>query len=183
MVGCLISPLHNALQHRAAMRHATRDALTGAGNRMAMELAAEHEIALARRHRMPASLLVIDLDHFKRVNDSLGHAAGDRALIDTAELLRSTCRDSDSLFRFGGEEFVLLLSQTDEEGAAAIAERIREVVAEHWAGSMELTLSIGVATLEAGETLSSWFERADRALYVGKQGGRNRVVTAVRRGE
>ncbi len=178
MIGCLVPALLNALVHRDAIRNATRDALTGVGNRTALELSATHEIAVARRHGAAASLLIIDIDHFKAINDTLGHLAGDHAIRETAQLLRQISRDTDDLFRFGGEEFVLLLGGTDAAGAAVIAERIRHQVEARWKQSLQLTVSIGVAELAADENLLSWLERADVALYEGKRGGRNCVRTA-----
>lgn len=178
----LMPALRNALQYLNAMQTATRDALTGVGNRIALEITAEREIAMARRNSQATALLVIDIDHFKRINDRYGHSAGDHVLIETARQLRKSCRESDSVFRFGGEEFVVLLSQTEENGASAIAERIRQAIAtmntqyEQW--GIHVTASIGIACLNRGEGLRAWFDRADRALYLAKQAGRNRVVRA-----
>ena len=178
----LMPALRNALQYLNAMQTATRDALTGVGNRVALEITAEREIAMARRNNQPTALLVIDIDHFKRINDRYGHSAGDQVLIETARQLRKNCRESDSVFRFGGEEFVVLLSQTEVNGASAIAERIRQAIAtmnaqyEQW--GIHVTASIGIACLNRGEGLRAWFDRADRALYLAKQAGRNRVVRA-----
>ncbi len=178
MIGCLVPALHNALTHRDAVRNATRDALTGVGNRSALELSAAHEIAVARRHGAPTSLLIVDIDHFKAINDTLGHLAGDHAIRETAQLLRQISRDTDNVFRFGGEEFVLLLSGTDGNGAAVIAERVRQQVEMRWAPSLQLTVSIGVAELGGDESLLAWLERADAALYQGKRDGRNCVRIA-----
>lgn len=181
----LMPALRNALQYLNAMQTATRDALTGAGNRIALEISAEREIAIARRTNQPTALLVLDIDHFKRINDRYGHSAGDRVLIETAQQLRKNCRESDSVFRFGGEEFVVLLSQTDENGAFAIAERIRNAIAtmntQYEQTGIHVTASIGIACLNRGEGLHAWFDRADRALYLAKQAGRNRVVRAAQR--
>ena len=180
MIGCLIPALLNALIHRDAIHNATRDSLTGIGNRTALELAAAHEIAVARRHGAPASLLIIDIDHFKAINDTLGHLAGDHAIRETAQLLRQISRDTDELFRFGGEEFVLLLSNTSASCAGVIAERIRQQVEERWKQSLQLTVSIGVAELASEENLLAWLERADTALYEGKRNGRNCVRAAAK---
>ncbi|HET8711260.1 MAG TPA: GGDEF domain-containing protein [Spongiibacteraceae bacterium] len=181
----LMPALRNALQYLNAMQTATRDALTGVGNRIALEITAEREIAIARRSNQPTALLVIDIDHFKRINDRYGHSAGDRVLVETAQQLRKNCRESDSVFRFGGEEFVVLLNQTDENGACAIAERIRNAIAtmstQHEQTGIHVTASIGIACLSRGEGLRAWFDRADRALYLAKQAGRNRVVRAAQR--
>lgn len=185
MLGSLVPALRNALQYLGAIQTATRDALTGAGNRIALEVAADREIALSRRSGQPVSILVIDIDHFKDVNDRYGHNAGDRVLIDIARQLRQSCRESDSIFRFGGEEFVILLSQTEENGALAIAERIRGAIAGmgiHYQQQLiHITASIGIACLDRNESLHTWFDRADRALYLAKQAGRNRVVRAAHR--
>ncbi len=178
MIGCMVPALLNAMTHRDVLRNVTRDALTGVGNRAALELAATHEIAVARRHGSPSSLLIIDIDHFKAINDTLGHLAGDHALRETAQLLRQISRGTDDLFRFGGEEFVLLLSGTDAAGAAVIAERLRQQVARRWAHSLQITVSIGVAELTGEDNLLSWLERADVALYEGKRAGRNCVRVA-----
>lgn len=185
LLSCLIPALRNALQYLSALRTATRDALTDTGNRAALEIAADREIALARRTGQPCSILVIDIDHFKGINDRYGHSAGDRVLVDVAQQLRHSCRESDSVFRFGGEEFVVLLSQTDEGCAASIAERIRASLAtmrsSYQQQSIRITASIGIAGLNRGESLQAWFERADQALYQAKQAGRNQVVRAAQR--
>lgn len=185
MLASLMPALRNALQYLGAIQSATRDALTGAGNRIALEVAADREIALARRSGQPTAILVIDIDHFKSINDRYGHSAGDRVLVDVARQLRQSCRESDSIFRFGGEEFVVLLSQTEENGAAAIAERIRAAIANmntfYQQQVIHITASIGIAALDRGESLHTWFDRADRALYLAKQAGRNRVMRAAQR--
>ncbi len=184
-ISSLMPALRNALQYLNAMQTATRDALTGVGNRIALEITAEREIAMARRTNQPTAILVLDIDHFKRINDRYGHSAGDRVLVETARKLRENCRESDSVFRFGGEEFVVLLSQTEENGAFAIAERIRNAIAtmntQYEQTGIHVTASIGIACLNRSETLHAWFDRADRALYLAKQAGRNRVVRAAQR--
>lgn len=185
MIGCLVPALRNALQYLSAVQTATRDALTRVGNRVALEITAEREIAMARRTGQPTAILVLDIDHFKSINDRYGHSAGDRVLVEVAQQLRENCREVDSIFRFGGEEFVVLLSQTEEIGATAIAERIRLAIAntttQYQQHAIRITASIGIACLNRGEALPAWFERADRALYQAKQGGRNRVMRAAQR--
>ncbi len=184
-ISSLMPALRNALQYLNAMQTATRDALTGVGNRIALEISAEREIAIARRTNQPTAILVLDIDHFKRINDRYGHSAGDRVLIETARRLRENCRESDSVFRFGGEEFIVLLSQTEENGAFTIAERIRTAIAtmntQYEQMGIHITASIGIACLNRGEGLHAWFDRADRALYLAKQAGRNRVERAAQR--
>lgn len=185
LISSLVPALRNALQYLGALRSASRDALTGVGNRIALEVAADREIALARRSGQPVSILVIDIDHFKHINDKYGHTAGDSVLIDVARKLRGGCREGDSVFRFGGEEFVVLLSQTEVHGAATIAERIRSDLAtltsSYQQQPIRITASIGVASLERGESLHTWFDRADRALYLAKRSGRNLVMLAAQR--
>ncbi len=185
MIGCLVPALRNALQYMSAMQTATRDALTQVGNRVALEITADREIAMARRTGQPTAILVLDIDHFKNINDQYGHSAGDNVLIDVAQRLRENCREVDSIFRYGGEEFVVLLSQTEEIGAAAIAERIRAAIAnmttEYQQHAIKITASIGIACLNRGEALAAWFERADSALYLAKKAGRNRVMRAPQR--
>ncbi len=185
MIASLVPALRNALQYLNALRSASRDALTGVGNRIALEIAADREIALARRNGQPCAILVIDIDHFKQINDKYGHSAGDSVLVAVARELQHSCRDSDSIFRFGGEEFVVLLSQTDETSAMVIAERIRSNLAalrtSYGAQSIHATASIGIACLNRNEALQAWFDRADGALYLAKQAGRNRVVRAAQR--
>lgn len=180
LIGCLVWPLRNALQHRQALQLALRDRLTECGNRVALDLALERELALSRRHGQSLSLLVLDVDHFKNINDTHGHHIGDEVLHTAASAIRKHCRDSDSLFRYGGEEFVMLLPQTPQSGAMQIAERLRGMLASKlWPAGIRVTASFGVAELTAEDTLNGLFERADNALYEAKRSGRNRVVCAL----
>lgn len=160
---------------------ARRDALTGALTRSALEDVATDELARSRRHGLPLSLLLLDIDHFKMVNDQHGHAAGDAALRQFAAAVRRCLRREDVFGRLGGEEFCALLPSTAVAGAAQLAERIRQSVAnlavEAGGHRLSLKVSIGVASL--GEHGSSWDElvnQADRAMYAAKRGGRNRVI-------
>lgn len=179
LTGCLVWPLRNALQHRQALQLALRDRLTECGNRVALDLALERELALSRRHGQSLSLLVLDVDHFKSINDAHGHHTGDEVLRNVASAIREHCRDSDSLFRYGGEEFVLLLPQTPQSGAMQIAERLRAMLASKlWSAGIRATASFGVAELTAEGNAKNLFERADNALYEAKRSGRNRVVCA-----
>jgi diguanylate cyclase (GGDEF)-like protein len=152
---------------------ALQDGLTGLPNRRAFDRDFTHAVAVARRSGETLSLLTIDIDHFKAVNDTSGHAAGDRALQCVASALRTVARESDVLARIGGDEFVALLIDCDERGARRLAAGIQAALAG------TLTLSIGVATLpddaNSVETLST---ASDAALYDAKVGGRNRIVSA-----
>jgi diguanylate cyclase (GGDEF)-like protein/PAS domain S-box-containing protein len=154
---------------------AISDALTGAFNRRYM---LNHLRNALERGDLPrASLLLFDLDHFKAINDSHGHDAGDVALKRVADVARQISRESDMLFRLGGDEFVLYLPGVSAAGAHVIAQRLREAVA-HSAppGARTVTISIGVAERRKEDTIETWLRAADIALYSAKQGGRNRVA-------
>ena len=158
---------------------ASMDQLTGAWNRRRFEEAVLPEIALAHRRRDPLSLLMFDLDHFKRVNDTFGHGAGDSVLAGTAETVRLNLRLSDSLIRWGGEEFLVMAPATRLEGALGLAEKLRiEVAAIDFPTVGQVTLSVGVSEYSLGESLEEWIERTDHALYCAKTEGRNRVAPA-----
>jgi len=162
------------------------DPLLGIHNRRFLDHRLGEEVLRARRHRLDLTLLMVDLDHFKRVNDTHGHPTGDLVLQHVARLLKDGLRQTDILARFGGEEFVILLPHTPEPDAHFLAERLRETVARSPlrlvpeggpAGDLAVTVSIGSACLQPGEPgAGSLLARADKALYQAKQGGRNRVV-------
>jgi diguanylate cyclase (GGDEF)-like protein/PAS domain S-box-containing protein len=163
---------------------AMHDELTGLYNRRHVLDLAESEIARVRRTGTPLSLAMVDIDHFKRVNDFFGHAVGDLALKELAAAMRETLRSSDVPARFGGEEFVLLLTDTGLEGALAVTERLRERVgrAEVRVDDQRVahfTISAGVAEVAPGETLESLLARADEALYRAKAEGRNRTLSSL----
>ena len=181
-VAGLVYPLRNALQYRQVLRSSYLDPLTGLQNRTAFESALSNEVDRAHRHAVPFSILVLDIDHFKQINDRHGHLAGDAALAQFARLLAKRVRRSDLSFRFGGEEFVVFLPNTGLTGATRLAERIRAATrALHcaWDGqAIPLAVSIGAAELRLGEGGPELFVRADEALYQAKLGGRDRVGTA-----
>jgi diguanylate cyclase (GGDEF)-like protein/hemerythrin-like metal-binding protein len=153
------------------------DRLTGAWNRRRFEEAAAVEISLARRRKGPVSLLLLDLDHFKGVNDEFGHAAGDAVLSQTAQVVRQNLRVSDALVRWGGEEFIVLAPATRLDGAMSLAEKIREAVASHaFPIDRAVTVSIGGAEFLPGMDMDGWIRCADEALYRAKAEGRNRVM-------
>lgn len=178
----LLFPLRNALLYRAATQSALRDPLTGTGNRIAMDQTLIREIDMAKRHLQPLSLLMLDIDHFKRVNDSHGHGIGDEVLKGVAEAIKNQLRNVDMVFRFGGEEFLILLSNTSRDAAALVGERLRHAAQaqDYFAAGtrIELTVSLGCATLLPGESVESLLRRADNALYVAKREGRNRLAMA-----
>jgi diguanylate cyclase (GGDEF)-like protein len=161
------------------------DPLTRVYNRRYLTQYLAAELAFAQRHHTDLSVILFDIDHFKRVNDESGHLVGDRVLARVAQVARAQCRTEDVVARYGGEEFVIVLRQTPVEGALALAERIRRVVAETSmvAGSeppVRVSLSAGCASLDcvSGESTDALIRMADRRLYRAKEGGRNRVVAA-----
>jgi diguanylate cyclase (GGDEF)-like protein len=177
----LIYPLRNAVIYLRAVELASRDPLTGVSNRRALDHALPREIDIARRQSTPLALLVIDIDHFKRFNDCFGHTFGDDILLAVAQTIARTIRRSDLLYRFGGEEFVVLASHTDCNGARLLAERVREAIAAISTvrgRSIEVSASLGLASLSSNEGQDSLFKRADQALYRAKQGGRNQTCVA-----
>ncbi len=181
MLGALVYPLRNALRYQAAMQLALLDPLTHLGNRAALDNALRRELQLAERHHYELSLLMIDVDHFKAINDRHGHSQGDDVLREIARTIESVCRETDISFRYGGEEFVVLLRKTGETGARTIAERLRRTISKlvigHNGNSVRPTVSIGISTRtsEQKEHINDLFERADQALYRAKEAGRNCV--------
>ena len=156
---------------------ATRDPLTGVDNRRAMERELQMAVETHKRNQAAFGLVMLDLDHFKRVNDQYGHDAGDRVLIAFTDLLQKSTRKVDRLFRFGGEEFVLLLPGTDVAGLQIVtANLLGKIAAELRGPAGPVTSSLGAATLRPDEDWHHWLARADAALYQAKDGGRNRVV-------
>jgi diguanylate cyclase (GGDEF)-like protein len=175
-------PMARRMRHYAAelLAMATVDPLTGALNRRAFMERSRVEIERARRHGRPLSLLMLDGDHFKQVNDAYGHAAGDEALRVLTRTVASLLRASDCVGRFGGEEFVVLAPETSMEGACQLAERIRAIMAgtliAHGETEFHLTVSIGATEIGADEMdITPALARADSALYRAKEQGRNRV--------
>ncbi len=162
---------------------ATEDELTGLLNRRAGWSRIEQELSRAKRERTPLSVLLMDIDHFKRINDEYGHPVGDEALRLLGDVLRRSRRDYDHVARWGGEEFLLVLPSATAEEAAGAAERIRASVEEAWlpradGGEVRFTLSVGVAEATADSTLEDLVRRADEALYRAKREGRNRVCVS-----
>ncbi|MEB0075914.1 GGDEF domain-containing protein [Pseudomonas sp. CCI3.2] len=182
LLTCLLFPLRNALLYRAATQSALRDPLTNTGNRVAMDQTLNREIELARRQKSPLSVLMLDIDHFKRVNDMHGHAVGDEVLKAVAASIKSQLRNVDRVFRFGGEEFLVVLSNTDREAAVMVGERLRQAAQQLTYATPDhpvtLTVSLGGATLLPAESAASLQLRADSALYVAKREGRNRLTMA-----
>lgn len=176
----LLYPLRNTLLYQQALKSALIDPLTGVKNRSTMDQALHREIELAHRMENELSVILLDIDHFKQINDNFGHLFGDQVLRATARCAEQTIRESDMLFRYGGEEFLIVLSGTEKEGASLLAERIRknvEALHLHADKPVPLTISLGVASLESEDSARSLFSRVDAALYQAKQTGRNQVVS------
>lgn len=173
----LRATLREHAEEKAAMdRLATTDALTGIANRRGLNARLAEELSRAERYDDTFSILMLDLDHFKAVNDAYGHDVGDVVLREVAQLLDHECREPDVAGRWGGEEFVMILPQVDLAGAEEIASRIRARVARaEFADGVNVTISIGVAWHKAGDTVEDLFVRADQRLYAAKERGRNRV--------
>jgi len=178
----LVHPLHNALLYQAAITSAMCDPLTGAYNRGALDNMLDKEHDLAHRHGNALSIMMIDIDHFKSINDKFGHAMGDNALKALVKCINHNIRSTDTLFRYGGEEFCLILSNTEQDGAQLLAERVRQSVEEmiyiHEDATLQFTISIGTATLRMDEGVNMLHKRADEAMYEAKSNGRNKVQTA-----
>lgn len=177
-------PIRMATLVEESRRLAATDTLTGLMNRRAFSEAVLREIATADRYQFPISLLMLDVDHFKKVNDTHGHGAGDAVLVALAAVLGTLGRKSDYVARWGGEEFVVSLSHTGQEGARIVSERLRKMISEAKitipdGPSLSVTASIGVALHRPKETLDELVARADAAMYAAKTGGRNRVELAL----
>jgi len=180
-VEALRYPLRNALMYREAISASARDPLTGVNNRSSFRNVLDREVELSHRHGSPLSLIMLDVDRFKSINDKHGHVVGDLALQAIAECLRSCIRDSDILFRYGGEEFCIALSNTNLVGARKLAERVRralEILVVRASGArLHVTASFGVAVLEEHDDVEHLVEKADHSLYRAKALGRNRIAT------
>jgi diguanylate cyclase (GGDEF)-like protein len=179
----LLYPLRNALHYRQALESAYMDPLTKTRNRCGLLGTFQREWDLSRRHGTALSLIMLDIDHFKSINDSHGHDRGDAVLSRVAACLQESVRASDIVFRYGGEEFVVLLSNTAGSGAFQLAERIRRALERMTCEAdidlpLRITASFGVATLAPNESKESLLKRADRAMYRAKALGRNQVVLA-----
>lgn len=159
-------------------RLAQIDPLTGVGNRRSLEKVLRSELAKAHRYGYTASLIAIDLDHFKGINDVHGHAVGDRFLTEFAHMVEQRVRDSDLVFRMGGEEFLILAPATGATGAYELAENLRANMPNSYLASLTgHTLSAGISELQPEDTADSWLKRADQALYRAKERGRNQVIS------
>ena len=177
----LLYPLRNALLYQDALRMAQRDPLTGICNRSALDDSLQRELSHAQRQGSSCALMIIDIDHFKSVNDNHGHPVGDKVLQKVSHILRECLRDSDVVCRYGGEEFVILLPDTTLAQAQRIAERLRESVMaapiKTSAGALHVTISLGATQRnEAKTTLAQILDRADQGMLAAKRYGRDQVM-------
>lgn len=166
---------------KAELEHASQtDFLTGLFNRRTMYSYLEMEMSRAQRHGKTFSIIMADLDHFKKINDTYGHDIGDQVLVAAARVFLSSIRKEDNCARWGGEEFLVLLPETGADPAARVAEKLRARIAELSinAGDRTIcpTVSVGVAVFQSGESIDDCIKRADEGLYQAKSSGRNRVV-------
>ncbi len=175
--GVMVDVSHQVAHENHLRELSDTDDLTGLANRRRLMQRLEEEMSRARRHGYLLSLLLLDLDHFKRVNDTWGHLKGDQVLRDIATLCHATLRQEDVVARLGGEELAILLPMTPLTDAMRLAERLRQRIADHDFGldRRVVTASLGAAEYRHGDTLETLIERADQGLYVAKDEGRNRV--------
>jgi diguanylate cyclase (GGDEF)-like protein len=184
LAGCVLYMQSYTMQHELKAQHsneklyrlAINDGMTGIFNHTFMEQYIADAINRSKRSKNPLALLMIDVDFFKQINDNFGHNAGDEVLVRLVQVLNNNKRTTDYLGRWGGDELILLLSDTNLSGAANLAEKLRHMVEDHFfPHSRHLTISVGASEYHDGDNLASFIERADAAMYHAKRGGRNRV--------
>lgn len=155
----------------------THDPLTNTLNRHTFYTSIDNALSASHRYKTPASLFIFDLDFFKKINDSYGHQVGDRILKSVSAVVQNRLRDTDQLFRYGGEEFAVLLAHTDQTQAFQLADEIRKLVkSENYVLPEPITISGGVSQVNGSDDVSTWIERTDKALYEAKSKGRNKII-------
>lgn len=175
-INLLILPLRNSLLYTKAIKETRLDALTQTGNRLALLEDLQYHFDLASRYNSQLSVLFIDIDHFKKINDQYGHLTGDKILFTIGQSLKSLVRKSDLVYRYGGEEFVIILESTNQNGAVNLARKIKNFLAKNKINEVLITVSTGIATKIPTDSKDSLIERADKALYTAKAKGRNRYI-------
>jgi diguanylate cyclase (GGDEF)-like protein len=183
LVKVLILPIKNGLLYHNALIATRKDQLTKISNRLALYEDLQYHFSLAKRHHNNFSVLFVDIDYFKKINDKYGHLVGDQVLIHFADLLKSIIRKSDSIYRFGGEEFVVILDNTNQNGSISLAKKLIDYTRRYTIQldqksdlKLNITISVGVATKKNTDTETSLLNRADQALYAAKNKGRNCYV-------
>ncbi len=175
----LVYPLRNAIMYQIAITSAYRDPLTQINNRAAMDKFLPREVRLAKRHDQRLAMMIMDMDGFKLINDNYGHDVGDKLLQIIASTISTHLRDTDMLFRFGGDEFVAVLPHTDVQGAIDVAKRILDAIQKIKLDECpdgNIALSIGLSMLHAGDDMKKFFKRVDQSLYKAKKAGKHRMV-------
>jgi len=178
----LAFPLRHAMEFEQALKYSELDALTELKNRAAMDHGLAKACDTSRRYELPLSLIVLDLDYFKKVNDNYGHVVGDKILKRIANIIQQSCRLADEAYRFGGEEFVMILPNTASTGAYETAERLRNAVEINDFGGLldekdlPITICAGVTEFQSTDSCELFLVRADQALYQAKNQGRNQTV-------
>lgn len=179
LLSVIVFPIRNAIRYRDAVTAALADPLTGAGNRIALNNTLQREIELAKRYEQSMAVLMIDLDHFKCINENFGHTLGDQILKGLVQTVKSEIRGSDIVFRYGGEEFVVLLTNTNQATAMEIANRLRLSVnamqVEREGEPVSASVSIGVSMLHPEDSVKRILERASFAMFSAKSEGRDQV--------
>jgi len=179
LLNVIVFPLRNAIRYRDAVTAALADPLTGAGNRIALNNTLQREIELAKRYEQSMAVLMIDLDHFKCINENFGHTLGDQILKGLVQTIKSEIRGSDIVFRYGGEEFVVLLTKTNQATAMEIADRLRLSVnamqVERDGDPVNASVSIGLSMLHPNDSVKRILERANFAMFNAKSEGRDQV--------
>jgi diguanylate cyclase len=175
----LIFALNEANNKRLLHEYSLTDTLTGIGNRRAFDDKVASVVVFRKRHSRSVSLLYVDIDEFKSINDSRGHSIGDQAISNIAHLIRAMLRETDSVFRIGGDEFIVLADGADLGSAVLLAEKIRKKIeSQELINGCNVTVSMGVAELTDGDTADSWIARADAVMYTAKKTGRNKIEAA-----
>lgn len=180
LLSTLVFPLRNALQYLDAIEASYKDALTGAYNRAFLDQTLEREMEICRRQQGSLALLMLDLDHFKSINDNYGHCVGDTVIKEVVNCINQSIRQTDICFRYGGEEFLVMLNNASIKDVYHISERIRQSINNerfmYEKEPFKVTASIGFTQMQAFDNQESLIERADQALYQAKNNGRNQVL-------
>jgi len=179
-VGLMIDISEQMIEEDRLRRLSDTDDLTGLANRRKLRKRLDEELSLSNRHGLPLSLMMLDLDYFKSINDTWGHLQGDQVLRELSSLCEGILREEDLMARLGGEEFAVLLPLTPESFCRQLAERLRQQISEHdfGVGCGQITVSIGIAQHRVGDTRESFMQRVDDSLYAAKHGGRNCVMAS-----